>query len=55
MEGYISIEEASKLLNRTARMILLYAKQGKINKYKILGRVFFEKEEVLSLLKPKRC
>ena len=48
----ITMSEAKFLLKRSPRMIDIYIKQGKLKKYKVLGQVVLDKQEVLNLLKP---
>lgn len=49
----ITLMEVAKLLNRHPIQIHRYFKSGKLKKYKILNRVFCDKEEVENLLTPK--
>ncbi len=53
MSDFITIPEASKLLQRKPRHVYQLIKQGKLEKYKQLGKSFVLRRDVLELLVPK--
>ena len=52
-EGYLTLMEASKYMNRSYREIYYYFEIGKLKKYKFLSTPLVKKEELFELLKPK--
>ncbi len=51
---FVTFKEAMVLLNRTRDMVNKLSQAGKLKKYKAMGTVYFEKEEILKLIEPKR-
>ena len=52
-DDYYSVDEASKLMNKSPQMLDIYVKKGFLTKYKQLGKTLFLKSEVDKLLIPK--
>lgn len=51
MSDKISPREAARLIGVTSNTILVYAKSGKIPYTKVMSRFYFEKEDILALVK----
>jgi len=49
----ITIKETCKILNISIPRVYQLAKEGKLTRYKKMGKSIFDKKEVLELLKPK--
>ena len=53
-DEYFSLLEAAEYLGKNFRTVSLYIRQGKLTKFKIMGRVYLRKEEVYKLSTPQK-
>ena len=52
-EGFYTIEQTAKVLNRTPKMIDIYVRKGLLTKFRVLGQTLYKKDDVDKLATPE--